>query len=532
MTDTPDAELLAQFTDTNSEAAFAALVERHISLVHSVAVRHVINSQHAQDITQAVFIVFARKAATLNRNAILPGWFYHTARLTAANFQRVEASRIRREQEAFMQSTLEETAPDALWRELSPLLDEAMSRLGAADRDALVLRYFQNKSLSEVGVAMGLEERTAQKRVTRAIEKLRKFFAQRGVVLTATAIAGAVSANSVKAAPVALAQTVTTVTLAKGAAGGTASLLAAIKAAGTTSLLAAISAPLIIIFQNYIGYSLGLAEARSEDERNHVKTLFRKVGVITLGVFIPLAALVLWLVRDQVDRLYFLVTGFVVVYLPTMLALCIASKQKNRGYYTRILAQEHAGIFPKPAWEYRSQANLLGLPLVHIRIGDRFGVLKEPVTAWIAMGNHAIGGLFAFGCITIAPLSIGWLSIGLLSLGGFSLGVFALGGIAVGIWSLFGALSIGWQALGCLAIAWNVADGNFSLAHDFAAGRIAFAAQANNLVTKQVMEPTLFFHCTHFIADHWLWLNLIWMISSLIQWWLVRKGRQPEHPNQ
>jgi uncharacterized protein (TIGR03435 family) len=224
MTDAPDAKLLEQFARENSEAAFTMLVERHIGLVHSVAVRHTANPQSAQDITQAVFIILARKAILLNRKTILPGWLYQTARLTAANFQRVETSRTRREQEAYMQSTLQESAPDTLWSEMSPLLDEAMSHLGASDRDALVLRYFQNKSLSEVGLTMGLEERTAQKRVTRAIEKLRKIFAQRGVTLSGAAIVGAVSANSVQAAPVAFVKTISAVAVAKGAAATTSTL--------------------------------------------------------------------------------------------------------------------------------------------------------------------------------------------------------------------------------------------------------------------------------------------------------------------
>jgi RNA polymerase sigma factor (sigma-70 family) len=235
MTDAPDADLLEQFARDHSEPAFAALVERHIGLVHSVALRHTSDLQHAQDITQAVFIILARKAAALNYKTILPGWLYHTARLTAANFQRAETSRIRREQEVFMQSTLQEPAPDALWTEMSPLLDEAMSHLGTRDRDALVLRYFQNKSLSEVGAAMGLEERTAQKRVARAIEKLRKFFAQRGVTLSGAAIAGAVSANSIQAAPAGLAAIISATALS-GTTITTAAVLAAIKTIAMTTL--------------------------------------------------------------------------------------------------------------------------------------------------------------------------------------------------------------------------------------------------------------------------------------------------------
>lgn len=213
MDENTDTELLAQFAQGESEAAFAALVRRHVHLVHSVALRHTANAHHAEEITQAVFIILAHKARALGSRTILAGWLYHTARLTAANFQRAELRRARREQEAFMQSTPEEPPPDTAWKELSPLLDDAMARLGVADRDALVLRYFENKTLPEVGHALGVEERAAQKRVTRALEKLRCIFTQRGVVSTAALIAGAISAHSVQAAPAALAPTLTATAL-------------------------------------------------------------------------------------------------------------------------------------------------------------------------------------------------------------------------------------------------------------------------------------------------------------------------------
>ena len=230
MTDVPDDRLLDQFARNGSEEAFAALVQRHIALVHSVALRHTVNPQHAEDITQAVFIILARKAGALGHKTVLPGWLYHTARLTAANFQRAETRRARREQEAFMQSKLEESPTDNLWRELSPQLDEAMAGLGTSERDALVLRYFQNKSMAEVATFLGLAENTAQKRVSRALEKLRKFFTKRGVDSTTAGIAENISAHSVQAVPVALAKTVTAVAVAKGAT-ASASTLTLVKGA-------------------------------------------------------------------------------------------------------------------------------------------------------------------------------------------------------------------------------------------------------------------------------------------------------------
>src|SRR4029434_7606167 len=106
----------------------------------------------------------------------------------------------------------------------------------------------------------------------------------------------------------------------------------------------------------------------------------------------------------------------------------------------------------------RARVSFLGLPLVHIRIGDRFDMLRKPVKAWIASGGYAIGGLFAFGGIAIARLSLGFCTIVVLPFGGIALGAFALGGLAVGIWS-FGGLAVGWQACGCCAVAWHTAVG-------------------------------------------------------------------------
>jgi hypothetical protein len=119
-----------------------------------------------------------------------------------------------------------------------------------------------------------------------------------------------------------------------------------------------------------------------------------------------------------------------------------------------------------------------------------------------------------------------------LSCGGLSIGIFSIGGIGIGVWTFLGALAIGWQATGSVAIAWNMAAGNFALAHDFALARVAHAAQANNDIARQFMEPKLFFRRAQFIAHHWLWLNLLWIIPSLVQWRIAaRKSRRHEPGN-
>lgn len=235
MTELDDHELLARYAQGRSEAAFESLVARYVNLVYSAALRFTGNPHHAQEITQAVFMVLARKAGRLQPSVVLSGWLYQTARLTAANFVKSEIRRQRREQEAFMQSTLTESEPGSgAWDQIAPLLEEAMGRLGETDRNAIVLRFFQNRTAQEVAAALKLKEGAAHKRVSRALEKLRRFFARRGVRLSAVVIAGALAANSVQAAPAGLAAT--TAWTAAGGASVAASIAAL--AEGTLRLMA------------------------------------------------------------------------------------------------------------------------------------------------------------------------------------------------------------------------------------------------------------------------------------------------------
>jgi len=224
-----DNELLDEFARTQSEEAFAALVDRHVNLVYSTAIRFTGNPHHAQEIAQAVFIILVRKAAGISPRVVLSGWLYQTTRLTAANFLKGERRRQQREQEAYMQSRLSETDA-AAWEQIAPLLDEAMGRLGEAERAAVVLRYFENKSAAEIAAALGSTEAAVHKRIGRAVEKLRRAFKRQGVSLPASVITGAVAVGSVQAAPVGLANSISVVALAKGAAAG-GSTLALVKGA-------------------------------------------------------------------------------------------------------------------------------------------------------------------------------------------------------------------------------------------------------------------------------------------------------------
>jgi RNA polymerase sigma factor (sigma-70 family) len=202
-----DAALLAEYATGRSEAAFAQLVQRYMALVYSAALRQVGDPHLAEEVAQAVFIILARKGGGLGRKTVLAGWLCRTAHLAARDALKSERRRQQREHNAYLQSGMNssETDTQIAWQQLAPLLDEAVAHLGDADRAAVVLRYFEQRPLEEVGAVLGVDADAAQKRVSRALDKLRKRIAKRGLTLSTALIAGAVSANSVSAAPVGLA---------------------------------------------------------------------------------------------------------------------------------------------------------------------------------------------------------------------------------------------------------------------------------------------------------------------------------------
>ena len=212
--------LLGQYARTRSESAFRELVSRYIDLVYSTAFRLVGgDAQSAQDVAQTVFVALANKAGTLPQDVMLGGWLHQHTRFVAGKLMRTERRRQLRERQAAEMNAIEDHSESNL-AQVAPVLDEAIGQLGAEDRTAILLRFFEHKDFRGVGDALGSSEDAARKRVDRALEKLHVLLKHRSATLSAAALATALAAEAVTAAPAGMVGTTVGIALASSAATG------------------------------------------------------------------------------------------------------------------------------------------------------------------------------------------------------------------------------------------------------------------------------------------------------------------------
>ena len=205
-----DRELLEAYARDRSETAFAELVRRHLAWVYSVALRHTGNEALAKDVAQSVFVLLAQKAGSLRSGSLLGGWLFRTTRFVGNRALRAEKRRKTREETAasMIASTTFPDENEAVWKQLEPYLDQAVAALSEADRQAILLRFYEKRPLLEIGRQLGLSEEAAKKRVSRAIQKMREFLVRRGVTVAGTLLAGLMAEHTVQAVPAALAASV------------------------------------------------------------------------------------------------------------------------------------------------------------------------------------------------------------------------------------------------------------------------------------------------------------------------------------
>ena len=206
LTPRTDWALLRQYVERNSQDAFAALVSRHLNMVYTTCLRELRDATLAEDAAQSVFIILAAKAPKFSDRVNLAGWLFQTARFAAKNARTRQTRRERHEQEAIRQAIRTQYEREqSTWDDAEPLINQAVAKLSPAEREAILLRYWDNLRLAEVGASLGVTEEAARKRIARALIRLRTQLERQGVALGAAALAAALSAEAAHSTPQALA---------------------------------------------------------------------------------------------------------------------------------------------------------------------------------------------------------------------------------------------------------------------------------------------------------------------------------------
>jgi RNA polymerase sigma factor (sigma-70 family) len=243
-----DVQLLRDYATCGVEGAFTELVHRHTNLVYSAALRQVGSPETAAEIAQKVFLGLARVAKEIvsrfDANASLAGWLCRSVRNLSLNFRRDEFRRQSRDRKVMEHLNTPDDAPD--WEPLCRVLDDAMSELNEADYDLLVLRFYKSLDYRAVGAALGLSDDAAQKRVSRALDKLAELLSRRGIGTSAAALSVAIAANAVQAAPAGLAVSISSAALAS-AATSTSTIIAATKTIAMSTLQKSLVAATVAI---------------------------------------------------------------------------------------------------------------------------------------------------------------------------------------------------------------------------------------------------------------------------------------------
>jgi len=519
-TDSSDSELVTQSLAGNRDA-FGRIVARYQSLLCSLAYSVTGSLGQSEDLAQETFVTAWKQLADLREPEKLRSWLCRISRnLTYDELRRQGREPIHKAQplEEIQESPALEPLPSdyTISREEEAILWRSIERIPESYREPLVLYYREHQSVENVAAALDLSEDAVKQRLSRG----RKLLHEQVLAF----VEGALERTSPgKAFTIGVMAALPAFTIsAKAAAVGVVAAKggATAEAAAASGLFGAFLAPVLGFLGNYIGYRTGMAGAQSDHEREYIRRFYRKLSASILGFLVAYGLLMIGakqFIRDRHLVYSSLIIGLVLPFTFMVFASGIYWLREPRKFLAELTAS--------PAWEYRSKFVLFGLPLIHLRVSGSLAVPVIPVKAWIASGDYAVGLLFAFGNLAIAPVSIGAMAIGLVSFGGCAVGLLSLGGFSLGIGSL-GALAFGWQVFGGCAIAWNAANGGIAIAHNFAVGGIAHALQANNDVAQSYFQSNLFFQHARLPVRYLAWLNLLWVIPMLARWRVVASSRR------
>ena len=526
-----DAELVAASL-SGSRDAFGHIVSRYQSLICSLAYSATGSLSQSEDLAQDTFVTAWKQLRDLREPEKLRSWLCGIARNIINSFLRKQGHEPSHRAEP-LEEIAEGPSPEPLpiettiSKEEAALLWRSLERIPEIYREPLILFYREHQSVESVAAKLDLSEDAAKQRLSRG----RKLLQEQFLAFVEGALA---QTNPGSAFTLSVLSTLPGLTLsAKAAALGGAAAKggAAVKGAGMLSLLGTILSPVLAIFANYASYRISMNEAHSDQERHHIRQLFLSSLIVAAVLSVLLCGPTYWLLGDAAHHSLpliaaILLSEFIVLYFLTIFVSILATLPARKRYLAAILSEKYAGQFPRSAFEYRSRASLFGWPLVHVRIGDRFDVMRPPVKAWIAVGSsHAVGLIFASGGLAIAPISFGGIAIGLVSFGALALGTLSVGAGSLGIWA-YGGMAVGWQVFCGCGVAWHSATGGIVAARDFALGGFARAAQANTEIANRFFQQDVFCRVSQTVANHGFFLMLLWVIPVTLQSRIVARARR------
>jgi len=537
-----DAELVAEVLEGNRDA-FGRLVARYQSSVCALIYSACGSLSQSEDLAQETFIIAWRKLGQLEESAKFKSWLHGIARNLVNNTFRRQARNPLAVSDPW-DETLGAVTPaanpteQAIGREEEAILWRSLEQIPETYRESLVLFYREHRSIEQVAATLELSEEAVRQRLSRG----RKLLQERVIAFVEGTLErsapGAAFTVCVMAALPALTFS------AKAAALGTAAKAgAAVKSAGLAGLFGKILplAPFAGMVADYrqlkgaglpkralrllkcFYFAIALSVVSMIAIISYLMDHGAAIATTSPGLFAALnAGLILG---------YFAIIGIFSTKLMRAVKEA-AVKESAAGNLT--LAGEMRSL-----WEYRSSIQFLGLPLIHIRRGARIAdpTWKTAAKAWIAISDRfAIGGLFAYGGVAIAPVSIGACCFGLLSYGALALGAFSWGGFSFGILA-FGAATFGWKAFSAgSAIAWRLAWGEqYAIAHDYALGAgTVHAAQANTPFVEQMVKSSWAHSFEMALAPYIYWLMWAWaiplMLSMIAGWFHVKRHQEVPVP--
>ena len=489
------------------------------------------NLSQSEDLAQETFLTVWRQLRSLREPSKLRAWICGIARRITSNSkskQKREPAHAAVSLDAAPQTSSRDLLPteQTMNREEQDLLWRALEHIPHTYREPLVLFYREGQSVERVAESLEISGDAARQRLSRGRKLLHEqVMAFVEGALQRTAPGKAFTLGVLTALPM---LTVSASAAAIGAEAVKGSALA--KGAMSLGWIGAMVGPIVGILGAWIGIKASLENAESERERQLARRMVTLTLVIAAVFGIALAVPIFLTTKVQQSHVLMLVGTVVAVSFAFVIALFVFILRANREL--RGIREEETSRMPgvesgsertnqpRPL-EYRTSWSFLGLPLIHVLLDSPPGANQRVAKGWIAVGDIAIGVLFAAGGWAVGLFSLGGFALGIVPIGGVAVGLLALGGIGLAIWSV-GGVGVGYLSVGGFALGWKGAFGGLAVAREVAVGGAAYAEHANDAVAKTFLANDLFLsHAMDGLSGAW-WMNLVWLPFLLVIWKSMR----------